>query len=216
VNRPCDHEQRWEADQTAVELARVRRGSLEAFATPTEGSLPRCIALDQPHTGSMKPVDTVGISIEQTTGAPLVLLREHDEPHRVLPIFIGGLEATAIVAALQGVVPPRPLTFDLMAAIVDQLGAHLERVEITELREGTFIAELAVVGPAGRHRIDTRPSDAIALALRVGAQVFVNDMVLDEAGVVLAESSDEVVDEDEVEKFRAFIADLDPADFSDG
>jgi uncharacterized protein len=164
----------------------------------------------------MRPVDTVGISIEQTTGAPLVLLREHDEPYRVLPIFIGGLEATAIVAALQGAAHPRPLTFDLMAAIVDNLGAHVEKVEITELRQGTFIAELAVAGAAGERRIDTRPSDAIALAVRVGAPVFVSDDVLDEAGVVLlAESGDGVVDEDDVEKFRAFIADLDPADFTD-
>jgi bifunctional DNase/RNase len=83
----------------------------------------------------MRPVDTIGISIEQTAGAPPVLLREHDKPYRLLPIFIGG-RTTAIVAALQGAAPPRPLTFDLMAAIVDNLGAHVEKVEITELREG--------------------------------------------------------------------------------
>jgi len=164
----------------------------------------------------MKRVDTVGISLQQATGAPLVLLREHDEPYRVLPILIGGLEATAIAVALEGAVPPRPLTFDLMAAIVESLGAHVEKVEITELREGTFIAELAVAGPAGERRIDTRPSDAIALAVRVGAQVFVSDDVLDEAGVVVAtESGDRVMDEHDVEQFRAFIADLDPADFTD-
>jgi len=164
----------------------------------------------------MKPVDLVGISIEQTTGAPLVVLREHDEPHRVLPIFIGGLEASAIAAGLQGAIPPRPLTFDLMAAILDNLGAHVEKVEITDLREGTFIAELAVAGPDGRHRIDTRPSDAIALAVRVGAQVFVSDDVLDEAGVLLpSESGGDAIDEGDVEKFRAFIADLDPSDFTD-
>jgi uncharacterized protein len=159
----------------------------------------------------MTPVDTVGISIEQATGAPLVLLGEHDEPYRVLPILIGGLQATAVVAALQGAAPPRLLRFDFMAAIVDSVGAHVEKVEINELREGTFSAELAVAGPAGERRIDTRPSDAIALAARVGTHVFVSDDVLDEAGVVLlAESGDGVVDEDDVEKFRAFIADLDP------
>ena len=135
---------------------------------------------------------------------------------RPVPVLIGGLEATAIVAALQGVAPPRPLTFDLMAAIVESLGAHVERVDITELREGTFIAELAVIGPAGQCRIDARPSDAIALAVRVGAQVFVSEHVLDEAGLLLAtEADDAVVDEDDVEKFRAFIAGLDPADFNE-
>ena len=92
----------------------------------------------------MKLVDLVGLHVEAASGAPLVLLREHDEPHRVLPIFIGTPEAAAIAIALGGGQPPRPLTHDLMATLVDTLGASVESVELTEVHEGTFVAALFV------------------------------------------------------------------------
>jgi len=139
----------------------------------------------------MKLVDLVGVHLEATSGAPLVILREHDEPHRMLPIFIGDNEAASIALALSGQVPPRPMTHDIMAALVESLDAHVDSVEVTELRDGAFIAELAVSGPSGDRRLDSRPSDAIALAVRVGAPLFVSEAVLDEAGAVL----DEVLDD---------------------
>jgi bifunctional DNase/RNase len=165
----------------------------------------------------MRQVEIAGLALESTTGAPLVVLRETDEPHRVLPIFVGGTEAAAIGLALAGQAPPRPLTYDLMATLMESLDAHVERVEVTELRDGAFVAELAVSGPAGGRRLDTRPSDAIALALRVHAPLFVSDAVLDEAATVLPEVPEpldqESIDE-EVAAFRTQLDDLDLAAFA--
>lgn len=161
----------------------------------------------------MKPVEVVGLHIEATTGAPLVLLREQDAPHRVLPIFVGGPEAAAIALALSGQPSPRPLTHDVMEALVESLGAALERVEVTDVRDGAFSAELAVSGPNGGGRLDTRPSDAIALAVRLHAPLFVSDGVLDVAGTLLEEVSDEETIEGEVAEFRSFLDEVDPADF---
>lgn len=120
----------------------------------------------------MKLVDIVGLHLEAASGAPLILLPEHDAPHRVLPIFIGVPEAAAIYMAVSGQTPPRPFTHDVMAALVESLDARVERVEVTDLHDGTFVAELAVSGPGGGRRLDTRPSDAIALAVRVDAPLM--------------------------------------------
>jgi uncharacterized protein len=158
----------------------------------------------------MKPVDLIGLTLEAGSGAPVVLLREHDVPRRVLPIFVGPTEATAI--ALSGRLPPRPLTHDLLAVLVETLHAHVERVEVTELREGTFFAELALNGPTGQRRLDSRPSDAIALAVRVDAPLFVSGVVLDEAGATLAETLDERAIDEAVAQFRTALDTLDPAE----
>jgi bifunctional DNase/RNase len=159
----------------------------------------------------MKLVEVVGLHIETTSGTPLVLLREHDEPHRVLPIFVGDPEAASIALALSGESAPRPLTHDVMAALMTSVDAHVDAVEVTELRDGAFVAELAITGPSGGTRLDTRPSDAIALALRLGAPLFVSDAVLDEAGTVLTEEPDEEAIEEEVAEFRSLLDELDPA-----
>jgi bifunctional DNase/RNase len=172
----------------------------------------------------MRPVDVLGLNVEAANGGPLVLLREHDAPHRVQPISIGAPEAIAIGLALDHEVPPRPLTHDLLATFVHDLDARVDHVEVTALRNGTFHAELTVEGPTGERRLDSRPSDAIALALRVDAPVFVSEDVLDEAGAILAVVTDEDTVEAEVEvevdqeaieaevaRFRTLLDDLDPA-----
>src|SRR5215204_2896347 len=165
----------------------------------------------------VKPVDLIGLTLEAGSGAPVVLLREHDVPRRVLPIFVGPTEATAIALALSGRLPPRPLTHDLLAVLVETLHARVERVEVTELREGTLLAELALSGPTGQRRLDSRPSDAVALAVRVDAPLFVSAAVLDEAGALLAETpDDEAIDEEEVARFRSLLDALGPADFQSG
>ena len=162
----------------------------------------------------MRPVEIAGLQVEATTGAPVVLLREHDAPHRVLPIFIGGPEAAAIALALSSQTPPRPLTHDLMVSLVEQLDARVDRVEVTLLRDGVYFAELSVNGPQGPQRLDSRPSDAIALAVRVHAPLFVAEAVLDEAGAVVETPAPTAPDEQSIEEqvaaFRSSLENLDP------
>jgi bifunctional DNase/RNase len=166
-------------------------------------------------SANMREVEVVGLALEATQGAPMVVLRETAQPHRVVPIFVGGTEAAAIGIALAGEVPARPLTLDLMAELVESFDARVERVEVTELRDGAFLAELAVIGPGGDQRLDSRPSDAIALALRLGAPLFVSDEVLEVAGTDLeVVPVDEQDIDDQVAAFREELDDLDPADFT--
>ena len=163
----------------------------------------------------MKPVDLVGIHIEASSGAPIVLLREHDAPHRVVPIFVGGPEAAAIAVGLSGHAPPRPLTHDVMASLVESLSAHVDAIEVRGLDDGTFLATISLSGPGGDHRLDTRPSDAIALAVRVDAPLFISDEVLDQAGALVAEVPDEETIDETVAEFRDFLDELDPAAFAE-
>lgn len=153
----------------------------------------------------------VGVRVEVPTNQPIVLLRE-DEGQRYLPIFIGSPEATAIVYALQGMETPRPMTHDLFKSVLDELSARLDRVVITELHDGTFFAELELVADDAVHRISSRPSDAIALAVRMQEPVpiFAADEVLDEAGVVFEQDEEE----QQVEEFREFLDQVRPEDFA--
>jgi uncharacterized protein len=163
----------------------------------------------------MRLVDLVGIHLESSSGLPVVLPREHDAPHRVLPIFIGGPEAIAIALAMSGQTASRPLTHDVMATIVELLDGRVDAAEVSELRDGSFLAQLALTGPAGELRLDSRPSDAIALAVRLNAPVYVSEQVLDEAGTVPVDDTqlaDEL--EGEVARFRDFLDEIDPSDFS--
>lgn len=170
----------------------------------------------------MKQVDLAGLAVEATAGAPVVLLREHDEPHRLLPIFIGGMEVAAIAMAATGQEPPRPMTHDLMATVMIQLGGRLDSVEVSDLGEGTYAAALKIDGPMGGQLIDARPSDGIALALRLGAPVFVSDDLLDQAGSLPVVQLDQTPDDasmpeeaidDAVAEFRSFLDDVDPSQF---
>jgi bifunctional DNase/RNase len=111
----------------------------------------------------------IGVRVEVPTNQPIVLLRE-DEGTRFLPIFIGSPEATAIVYALQGMETPRPMTHDLFKTVLDDLSVKLDRVEITELHDGTFYAEIELDRDGAKSRISSRPSDAIALAVRFGGR----------------------------------------------
>lgn len=159
----------------------------------------------------MIEMELVAVRIELPGNTPVVLLRELAEQRRILPIFIGQPEATAIAFALDGVVTPRPMTHDLMKDLLDELGATVERIVITELSEGTFFAEIHVSVGGVSHRVSSRPSDAIALALRVRCPIFAEEAVLSEAGLV-EEAEEE--SEDVVEKFREFIDSVNPDDFA--
>lgn len=166
----------------------------------------------------MVEMEIMGVRVELPSNTPIVLLREKEGRHRTLPIFIGGPEATAIAFALDGVVTPRPMTHDLMATLLAELGSRLERVVVTELHEGTFFAELHLHTPTGAKVVSSRPSDAIALAIRVDAPVFAAEAVVDEAASVVeeepAEEGDDQVREEVVEQFREFIDKISPEDFA--
>ena len=124
--------------------------------------------------------------VDPDTSAPIVVLHGTDDASLYLPIFIGGMEATAIAAAMAEVGVPRPLTHDLMVSILSEIGTYIRKVEITHLIRGTFYAEITLVDDQGHSvEVDARPSDAIALALRTGASLYVADAVLAEAGRVL-------------------------------
>ena len=123
----------------------------------------------------MREVELAGIALEATTGTPVVVLREESAPNRLLHIFVGPLEAASIAMAASGQIPPRPQTHDLMVTLVEELGGRVDAVEVTELDEGSFLARLNIEGPGGRRFVDSRPSDAIALAVRLGAEAVTAD-----------------------------------------
>ncbi len=139
---------------------------------------------------------------------PIVLLRERDGG-RYLPIWVGAVEATAIAYAQQGIVPPRPLTHDLLRDILAALGVSLTEVRITALEDGVFYAVLAF---SDGTEVSARPSDAIALALRVDAPIRGADEVLDAAGIDIPDDEPAPA-EDQVEKFREFLDQVSPEDF---
>lgn len=153
----------------------------------------------------MKELSVVGVRVELQNNQPIVLLKE-SPGDRYLPIWIGPVEATAIAFEQQGVRPARPLTHDLIRDVLTALNSPLRKVEIVELRENVFYADL-VLGDG--IRVSARPSDAIALALRVGASISCADEVLDEAGIIIPDAQ-----EDEVEKFREFLDTISPEDFA--
>ncbi|MBK9740170.1 MAG: bifunctional nuclease family protein [Actinobacteria bacterium] len=156
----------------------------------------------------MLDLEVVGVRVEMPSNNPIVLLRDR-EGGRYLPIWVGAVEATAIAYAQQGIVPPRPLTHDLLRDILVALGVTLSEVRITALEDGVFYAVLVFSTGV---EVSARPSDAIALALRVDAPIRGADAVMDEAGIDLPDEQ-EPADEDQVEKFREFLDQVSPEDF---
>lgn len=157
-------------------------------------------------------LDVLGVRVEMPTNQPIVLLKERDGS-RHLPIWIGAAEASAIAYAQQGIVPPRPLTHDLLKSVIEELGHELTGVRIVSLEDGVFRAVLSFDGGegAGGVEVDSRSSDAIALALRVGAEITADESLLEEAGVVMEEAGEE---DDEVEKFKEFLDHVSADDFA--
>jgi uncharacterized protein len=157
------------------------------------------------------------VRVEIPSNNPLLLLQEADGAHRTLPIYIGPAEAQAIAFAQQGVPTPRPMTHDLMRDLLEDLGARVECIVVTELRDRTFFAEIRMIVGTKRHTVSARPSDAVALAVRVGSPIYAEEELLDAEGIVLAEEEedeDEAVQADElVSEFIDFIEGIRPEDF---
>lgn len=162
----------------------------------------------------MIQVELTSLAVD-TRGLPVVLLQPSvtlPELEVVLPIWIGGQEATAIMLATQGVEMSRPMSYDLMARLLQAMDATVTQVAVTRLEEGTFFAEITLLDSAGTKVIDARPSDSIALALRVQAPIFVAESVLREAGIPRDRIAD-AEEEEQVEEFSAFLDSVDPDDF---
>ena len=155
----------------------------------------------------MIEMELTGVRVELPTNQPIVLLRERGG-ERYLPIWIGAAEAAAIALCLQGVVTPRPMTHDLMKSILEDLAIQVERIVVTELRESTFFASIELKQGAANYEISSRPSDAIALAVRTSTPIFASEEVLEEAAILIPGDEDE-----EVEKFREFLEQISPEDF---
>ena len=156
----------------------------------------------------MIEMEITGVRVELPTNQPIVLLRERGG-ERYLPIWIGAAEAAAIALSLQGVVTPRPMTHDLMQNILEDLQVSVHRIVVTELRDSTFFASIQLQRNGDSYEISSRPSDAIALAVRMEVPVFAEEGVLEEASILIPGE-----EEEEVEKFREFLDNVSPEDFA--
>lgn len=150
-------------------------------------------------------LDVVGVRVEMPSNQPIVLLKEIGGV-RFLPIWIGAVEATAIAFAQQGVQPPRPMTHDLMKDLLVALGANIDSIHLTELKDGVFYSLINLKGGVS---VSARPSDAIALALRTGSPILGSEELLSEAGIEIPDQAEE-----EVEKFKEFLDQINPEDFA--
>jgi len=156
------------------------------------------------------PMEVIGVRVEMPSNQPIILLKEIDGS-RFLPIWVGAVEATAIAFAQQGVEPPRPLTHDLMNNLVELLDATLTAVHMTEIKDGIFYATMLLRdSKGGQLTISARPSDAIALAVRSNSNILATQELLDEIGIEIPQGEGE---NQEVEKFREFLDQINPEDF---
>jgi hypothetical protein len=169
----------------------------------------------------MSKMRVVGIRVEQPQNEPVLFLRE-TTGERYLPIWIGQAEAAAIAVHQRGTPVSRPLTHDLLREVITALGHELREVRITDLKEGTFFADLVFAGGAV---VSARPSDSVALAIRAGVPIYADEKVLAEAGLFLSEDEVEVVEgtnadpgvdvpEEELARFKAFLDSVSPKDFT--
>ncbi len=157
----------------------------------------------------MIQMEVGGLGFDPRNLSPLVLLKDHEEMN-FLPIWIGIFEAASIAMEMQGLHPPRPMTHDLIKSVLEKTGSKVERVIINDIKDGTFYAVLEVKKSDGsKVNIDSRPSDAIAIAIRCAAPVYVSEVVMMQAKLVNAEK-----DAEETKKFKDFISNLKPEDFT--
>lgn len=165
----------------------------------------------------MVEVRLSAVRVDLHSSTPVVLLEETEGARRSLAIFVGAPEATAIALALQGQELPRPMTHDLLANVIAELGAKLDRVVVTELVEATYFAEMRLRVGSKEIAVSCRPSDGIALALRTRSSIYVADDLMDSEGIVMQPDEEEAEDENPEEivgEFREFLDSIRPEDFS--
>src|SRR5919109_453911 len=159
----------------------------------------------------MQEMVIYGVSFDLVGKQPIVLLKPSDG-NRYLPIWIGQPEAAAILMKLQGASTPRPMTHDLFAETLDQLDAQVVRITVTELKDNTFYASITVQQNGSEIEIDSRPSDAIALAVRADAPIFAADRVVEESAIEF--EGEEVNEEEIVRDFKQFLENVSPDEFA--
>ena len=157
----------------------------------------------------MIELSLVGVRVELPSNQPIVLMKESDGD-RFLPIWIGAVEATAIAFALQGIQTPRPMTHDLLRDILNEADVQVDQIIISDLVEQTFYATIHMSSNGRKVEVSSRPSDAIALAVRINVPIFAAEEVLEQAGIELKDD-----EEAEVEKFREFLDQVTPEDFAE-
>jgi bifunctional DNase/RNase len=148
-----------------------------------------------------------GLAIDSTSRMPVVILTDEEEK-RFLPIWIGVYEADAILVALENIDVPRPMTHDLLKAILETVGIEVDRVVINDIKENTFYAKVHLLDGETEYEVDSRPSDAIAIALRAQAPIYVAENVIMEATIM-----DKQKYEKEMQEFKDFLKDIKPSDF---
>jgi bifunctional DNase/RNase len=157
----------------------------------------------------MIEMQVMGIAIDTRSGSPIVVLNDK-ENRKALPIWIGSAEASAIIRKIENIQVARPMTHDLMINLIEEAGYSIDRIEINDVDKETYFANIIMVNDDGKElQIDSRPSDAIALAIRVDAPIFVSTKVLADGSI----SCDNSKDEEEAQEFRNFIQNLKPSDF---
>jgi bifunctional DNase/RNase len=159
----------------------------------------------------MQEMVIYGVSFDMVGKQPIVLLKTADG-NKFLPIWIGHPEAAAILMKLQGAATPRPMTHDLLTDMLEKLEARVIRIAVTELRENTFYAVVTVAVNGSEIEVDSRPSDAIALAVRADAPIFADDSVIEESAIEF--EHEDVNQEEVVEEFKKFLDEVTPEDFS--
>ena len=159
----------------------------------------------------MQEMVIYGVSFDLLGKQPIVLLKTADG-NKFLPIWIGHPEAAAILLKLQNQSPPRPMTHDLFTDVLGQLDAKIVRITVTELRDNTFYAQITLAQDGEEVEVDSRPSDAIALAIRAEAPIFAADRVIEESGIEF--DGEETTEEEMVDEFRKFLENVSPDEFA--
>ncbi len=151
-----------------------------------------------------------GVTLDPVSQMPIVVLKAKDNEEVLLPIWIGIFEADSIVRQLQGVEPPRPMTYELTKSIIESLGGRLEKVVINDLKDSTYYAEIYITQGSNLIVVDSRPSDAINLAIRFEVPIFVEEVVLEKSKVPKPE------EDEEKEKLKEWLENIKPEDFEKG
>ena len=162
----------------------------------------------------MKALSVRGVRLDRLTNTPVVTLREDDAPRRQFEIFIGAPEAASIKIALDDEITPRPLTHDLFVLVLERLNVSVTRVVLTHVSSGTYFAELVLMPDGEEVIVSSRPSDAIAIALRASCPIYASDELIDMVGEIVEEEEEAQEQSGIIDEFKNFLENINPEDFA--